>query len=122
MAAVYDHVHLKMGPMSVDLLTLGGGWSTICGTLDLVRCAAGSYSFLFNVTFCVNGEALGFCMITLGSKSWGWSLLGRRIGRSIDRFRVCVGGLVVTCGFFATGSVGLSHCLMAWWSACIAAS
>ena len=48
-------------------------------------------------------------MTTLGSKSWGLSLLGRRIGRSIERCCVRVGGGVVTCGFFATFSVGLDH-------------
>ena len=42
MAAVCDLVRLEIGSMPVDLLTLGGGWSTICGTLYLVRCATGS--------------------------------------------------------------------------------
>ena len=42
MAAVCDLVRLAIGPMSVDLFTLGGGWSTLCGTLDLVRRATGS--------------------------------------------------------------------------------
>ena len=61
-------------------------------------------------------------MNTLGSKSCGWSSLGRRIGRSIERCRVRVGGGVGTCGFVFTGSVSLDHQWMAWWSACIAAS
>ena len=58
-------------------------------------------------------------MTTLGSKYWGWSLVGQRIGRSIERCHVRVGGGVVT---FATGCVGLDHRCMAWWSSCIAAS
>ena len=62
----------------------------------------------------VDGEELGFWITTLGSKSWGWSLLGQSIGRSIERCRVRVGGGVVTCGFFATGSVSLDHRWMAW--------
>ena len=74
---------------------------------------------MVDVTFCVDGEVLGFCMTTLGSKSWGWSLVGWRIGRSIERCLVRVGGEVVT---FDTGSVGLAHQWMAWWSAFIAAS
>ena len=41
MAAVFDRVHLAIGPVSGDFLTLGGGWSTVCGTLDLVRRATG---------------------------------------------------------------------------------
>ena len=42
MEAVCDLVCLAIGSMSVDLLTLGGGWSMVCGTLDLVRRATGS--------------------------------------------------------------------------------
>ena len=42
MATVFDHVRLEIGPVSGDLLTLEGGWSTVCGTLDLVRHAIGS--------------------------------------------------------------------------------
>ena len=122
MAAVCDLVCLAIGPMSVDVLTLGGGWSMVCGTLDLVRRSTGSYSFLVNDTFGGDREALGFWMTTLGSKSWVWSLLVRRIGRSVERCRVRVGGGVVTCGFFSMGSIDLAHCWMAWWSACIAAS
>ena len=78
--------------------------------------------FLVDGTFGVDGEALGLWMTTLGSKSWGWSLVGRRIGRSIERCLVRVGGGVVTCGTFATGSVGLAHRRMDWWSDCIAIS
>ena len=52
-------------------------------------------------------------MTTLGSKSRVWSLVGQRIGRSIERCLVRVGGVVVTCGTFTTVSVGLAHRWMA---------
>ena len=39
---VCDRVHLEIGPMSCVFLTLGGGWSTVRGTLELVRRAIGS--------------------------------------------------------------------------------
>ena len=42
MAAVFDLVRLEIGPMSVNFFTLGGGGSTVCGTLDHVRHATGS--------------------------------------------------------------------------------
>ena len=42
MATVCDRVRLAIGAVSGNLLTLGGGWSTVCGTLDLVRRAIGS--------------------------------------------------------------------------------
>ena len=42
MTAVCDRVHLTIGPVSGVLITLGGGWSTVCGTLELVRRATGS--------------------------------------------------------------------------------
>ena len=61
-------------------------------------------------------------MSTPGTKSWCWTLVGRRIGRSIERCRVCVGRVVATCGTFAKVSVGWAHRWMAWWSACIDAS
>ena len=41
-AVVCDYVRLAIGPRSVSLATLGGGGSTVCGTLDLVRCVTGS--------------------------------------------------------------------------------
>ena len=41
-AAVCDRVRLAIGPVSGVWLTLGGGWSTFWGTLDLVRRANGS--------------------------------------------------------------------------------
>ena len=119
---VCDLVRLAIGNISVDLFTLGGGGSTVCGTLDLVRRATGSYLSLVDGTFGVDGEALGFWTTNLGSKSWGWYLVGRRIGHSIERCLVRIGVGVVTCGTFATGSVGLCHLWMSWWSACIAAS
>ena len=42
MEAVCDIVCLEIGSMYVYFLTLVGGWSTVCGTLDLVCCANGS--------------------------------------------------------------------------------
>ena len=42
MAAVCDRVRLEIGPVSCVLLTLGGGGSTVCGTLDLVCISTGS--------------------------------------------------------------------------------
>ena len=42
MTAVFDRVRLEIGPVSCVLVTLGGGWSTVCGTLDLVRRDIGS--------------------------------------------------------------------------------
>ena len=121
-AVVCDIVRLEIGPMPVYLFTLGGGGYTVCGDLDLVSCANSSQLSLVAGTFGVDDESLGFCMTTLGSKSWGWSLVGRRIGCIIERclVRVVVGG--VTCGTFATGSVRLAHRWMAWWNACIDAS
>ena len=59
MAEVCDGVLLTIGPVSGVLLTLGVGWSTVCGTLDLVRRATGSYLFLVNGTFFGDGETLG---------------------------------------------------------------
>ena len=41
-AVVCDRVRQSIGPMSVALSTLGGGMSTVCGTLDLVHCDTGS--------------------------------------------------------------------------------
>ena len=40
-AVVCAFVRLAIGPMSVDLFTLGGGGSTVCGTLELVSLATG---------------------------------------------------------------------------------
>ena len=42
MAAVCDRLRLEIGPVSGVLFTLGGGWSTVWGTLDLVLRATGS--------------------------------------------------------------------------------
>ena len=41
-AVVCDRMSQAIGPRSVALSTLGGGGSTVCGTLDLVRRATGS--------------------------------------------------------------------------------
>ena len=41
-AVVCDRVRLAIGPRSVSLATLGGGGSTVCGNLELVRRATGS--------------------------------------------------------------------------------
>ena len=71
MAAVCDRVCLAINPVSGDLLTLGGGWSTVCGTLNLVCCATGSYLLFVNGTFGGNVEELDFLITTLGSNSWG---------------------------------------------------
>ena len=43
MDAVCERVFLTMGAVSVVLFTLGGGWSTVWGNLDLVRRAIGLY-------------------------------------------------------------------------------
>ena len=119
---VCDSVRLKIGPRSVALATFGGGGSTVCDTLDLVRRATGSYfSFIYGI-FGADGEALGFWMTTLGSKYWCWTVVRRRIGRSIERRRVCVGGGVVTCGTFVKGIVGWAHRWMAWWRVYITVS
>ena len=41
-AVVFYILRLEIGPMSVYLFTLGGGGSTVCGTMDLVLRANGS--------------------------------------------------------------------------------
>ena len=43
MDAVFERVRLAIGAVSGVLFTLGDGWSTVWGTLDLVRRATGSY-------------------------------------------------------------------------------
>ena len=57
----------------------------LCGTLDLVRRANGSYCSLVDIIFGANGASLGVCLTTFGSKAWGWTVAGRRIGRSTER-------------------------------------
>ena len=42
-AAVCERVRLEIGAASGVLFTLGGGWSTVWGTLDLVSHATDSY-------------------------------------------------------------------------------
>ena len=46
MAVVCDRVRQAIGLRSVALYTIGVGGSTVCGTLDLVRRATGSYCSL----------------------------------------------------------------------------
>ena len=67
MAVVCDRVCQAIGLRSVALSTLGGGGSTVCGTLDLVRRATGSYFSLVDGTLGADGAALGVWMTTLGS-------------------------------------------------------
>ena len=88
MAVVCDCVRWEIGPRSVSLSTLGGGGSTVCGTLDLVRRATGSYCSLVYGIFGPDGSALGVWMTTLGSKACGWKVAVRRIGRSTERRRL----------------------------------
>ena len=60
MAAVCKRVCMAIGAVSGVLFTLGGGWSTVWGTLDLVRRATGSYWLVMDGTVVGIGEALGF--------------------------------------------------------------
>ena len=60
MADVCDRVCLEIGPVSGVWITLGGGWSKIWGTLDLVRCATGSYLPVVDVTILGIREAFRF--------------------------------------------------------------
>ena len=121
-AVVCERLRLAIGPRFVASATLGGGRSTVCGTLELVRCATGSYFSLIDGIIGADGETLDFWMTILGRKSWGWTLVGHRIGCSIERHRVYVGGGVAISGTFAKGSAGWDHLWMAWWSACNSAS
>ena len=84
MALFCDHMRREIGPRSVVFSTLGGGGSTVCGTLDLVRRANGSYFYLVDGNLGVDGDALGVCMTTLGSKAWVWIVAGRCIGLSTE--------------------------------------
>ena len=56
----------------MDLSTLGGGGSTVCVTLDLLRHTMGSYFSRVDVTLGADGAALGVEMNTLGSEAWCW--------------------------------------------------
>ena len=105
-AVVFGRVRRAICPRSVAFDTLGGGGPTVCGTLELLSCATGSKCSLIAGIIGADGEALGFWMTTLGSKPWGWTVVGRRIEHIIERRCVCVCGGVVTCSTFARGSVG----------------
>ena len=48
-------------------------------------------------------------MATLGGTFWGWSLWGRRIGRSIERDLVLACDRLVRCSFVRSGNVSLDH-------------
>ena len=89
----------------------------MCGNLDLLHHATGSYWLVMDGSGVGIGEALGFGMDTLGGASGGWSSWGRRIGHSIERCFVRVCRSVVRCGFVRAGNVILAHRWMAWWSA-----
>ena len=88
MAVVCDLVRRSICPGSVTLSTLGCGGSTVCGTLNLVRRATGSYCSLVDVIFGANGTELFVWMNTLGSKSWGWTVAVQSIGCSTECRRV----------------------------------
>ena len=88
MAVVCDRVRWTIGPRSVALSTIGGGGSTVCGTLDLMRRATGSHYSLVDGNLGDDGAVLGVCMTTLGNKAWGLTVSGRRIGHSTERCRV----------------------------------
>ena len=60
MAAVCVCVRLTIGPVSDVLLTLGGKWSTVWGSLDLVSHATVSKLLVVDGTVVGIGEALGF--------------------------------------------------------------
>ena len=44
-AVVFDRVRLEIVPRYIALATLGGVGFTVCGTLNLVRRATGSYLY-----------------------------------------------------------------------------
>ena len=67
MAVVCDRVRQAICLWSVAFSALGGGGSTVCGTLDLVHRATGSYCSLVDGTLGADGAALGIWMTTLGS-------------------------------------------------------
>ena len=74
-----------IGPRSVALSTLGSGGSTVCGTLDLVRCATGSYCSLVDGTLGADRAELGVWMNTLGSEAWVCTVALQRIGHIAER-------------------------------------
>ena len=73
MEVVCDLVCWAMGPGSVALSTLGGGGSTVCVTLYLVRCKIGSFFSRVDGTLGADRSELGVGMNTLGSEAWGWT-------------------------------------------------
>ena len=82
---VCDRFLWTIGPRYVALSTLGGGWSMVCGTLDLVLCATGSYCSLVDVTLGDDGTVLGVWMTALGSEAWVCTVALQRIGHIAER-------------------------------------
>ena len=70
MAVLCYQVRQTIGPRSVAFSTLGGGGSTVCGTLYLVRRATVSYFSLVDGNLGADGDSLGVCMTTIGSEVW----------------------------------------------------
>ena len=73
MEVVCDLVRRAIGPGYVDLSTLVCGGSTVCVTLELVRCEMGSSFSWVDGTLGVDGSALGVGMNNLGSDAGGWT-------------------------------------------------
>ena len=103
MAVVCDLMLRSIIPRCVDLSILGGVGSTVCGNVDLVRCAIGSYWSLVDGTLGADGAALGVCMTTLGSEVLGWTVSWRHIVRSTELRRLGFGRGGVTCAIFDKG-------------------
>ena len=74
MVVVCDRVRREIGPRYAVLSTLGGVGSTVCGTLDLVSRATGSYCSLVDGTLGDYRAELGVWMTTFGNKAWGWTV------------------------------------------------
>ena len=66
MEVVCDLVRWAIGLGSIASPTLGGGGSTVCVTLDLVRRAMGSYFSRVDGTLGADGAELDVRMKTLG--------------------------------------------------------
>ena len=122
MSVVCDLVRWEIFPRSVALSTLGGGGSMVCGTVDMVRRAMGSYWSLVDGTLGSDGAALGFWVTTLGSEAWSQTFDRHRIVHSNARRCLGFGGGGVTCTTFDKSHVGWAHRWMAWRRACIAGS
>ena len=73
MAVVCDRVCQAIGLRSVALSTLGGGGSTVCVTLNLVRRTMASYVSRVDGTLGADRSALGVGTNILGSEAWGWT-------------------------------------------------